>query len=197
MIAHFIWLGSPLPERYKKNILTYQRFGYEIMVHTEPLDDMYNRDIFDAMTTYAGKADVMRLEVLYRYGGLYCDVDSIMKRPLLPNGYELILMTTPNGFVGNETIYATKNHPAIKDAIELMKANVMSLNDCNIWDIAGATFLTEILTKYPHRRLRQGEVGKRTKNASIIEHSYDASWNTGRKSEKRPLAHWLDKSKLL
>jgi mannosyltransferase OCH1-like enzyme len=197
MTVHFIWLGSPLPEQYRKNIETYERFGYDIMIHTEPLDDMYNRDIFEAMNTYAGKADVLRLEILYQYGGLYCDVDSVIKRPFPPtNNHDLILMTTPNGFVGNETIYATKNHPAISMAITLMKDNVLSLSDCNIWDIAGATYLTPILTTYPHKRLRRSEVGKKRDNPTIIQHSYDASWNKSRKSEKKPLSYWLDKTKL-
>jgi inositol phosphorylceramide mannosyltransferase catalytic subunit len=197
MTVHFIWLGSHLPEKYWRNIVSYKKMGYNVEIHTQPFEDMYNKDIFDAMNTWAGKADVLRLEVLYRYGGLYCDVDSTIKRPFPSEGYDLVLMTTPNGFVGNETIYATKNHPAIRDAIELMKGNVLLLSDCNIWDIAGATFLTPILTKYPHKRLARSEVGQRIKNPLIIQHSYDASWNKGRKSDKKPLAYWLDKTKLV
>ena len=196
MTVHFIWLGSKMPQRYWANIATYQQFGYDIMIHSKPFAGMYNKDIFDAMTTYAGKADVLRLEILYKYGGLYCDVDSVIRHRFPAGGESLILMTTPNGFVGNETIYATKGHKGIEETIKQMKDHIMTLDYCNIWDIAGATYLTPILTKYPHRRLEKSEVGKRSYNPLIIQHTYDASWNKSSKSEKKPLSYWLDKNLL-
>lgn len=37
--------------------------------------DMINRDAFDAAKTMAQKADILRLEILYQYGGIYLDTD--------------------------------------------------------------------------------------------------------------------------
>ena len=36
---------------------------------------MINRDAFDADKTMAQKADILRLELLYQYGGIYLDTD--------------------------------------------------------------------------------------------------------------------------
>lgn len=200
-IVHFIWIGSPLPQKYAMNILSYSK-QFDIRVWTQPLDNMVNRDIYDRMHSFAGKADILRLEILYNFGGLYTDVDSRLLREL-PLDNDLITMTTPNGFVGNETIYATQHHPAIGEAIERLRSNVMGCKNrqVNIWDIAGATYLTPIINKYEHKQYPYSIIGsdKRSNHKSIIAHSYDGSWTKRNrrarslpKAQKRPLSYWMN-----
>lgn len=192
--VHFIWLGSPLPPKYKRNIQTFKNFGYSVKVWTEPMPDMINRRAFDAMRSWAGKADIMRLEILYRMGGIYTDVDSAIKKPLNIDN-RLVCMTSASGFIGNETMYATRRHPAILKAINGVEKRIELLRDlpCNIWEIAGATYLTPIFEQHPHSKLPKTAIGSRKDNPSHIVHSYDHSWKNGhRKSERRPLNEWLD-----
>lgn len=192
-----IWIGSPLPRKYLNNIRTYRRLGYPVKLWTKPPDNMVNKDIFDRMTTWAGKADVMRLEILYNEGGLYTDMDSAIKRHL-PIKSDLVVMTSASGYIANETIYATKGHPALKEAIDGLKANVDLLSQrdsCNIWEICGATYITPIFQNYPHIKLPHSMIGKRRDKPMYITHSYDGSWSEGiTKSQPKPLEYWLSKS---
>jgi mannosyltransferase OCH1-like enzyme len=50
--------------------------GWEFMTHRHyPVDRGRLRAEYEASITGAGKADILRMEVLYRFGGIYVDVD--------------------------------------------------------------------------------------------------------------------------
>ena len=38
------------------------------------------RDMLDTSTNWAMKSDILRLEILYKYGGIYVDIDSVALR---------------------------------------------------------------------------------------------------------------------
>lgn len=190
--VHMIWIGSPLNYRHHANISTYERLGYKVKVWTEPPKDFINRDLFDRAKSYALKADYMRLEILYQEGGLYADIDSVMNKPLNITS-DLTVMTTPNGYCGNETIYAERHHPALRELIDGAKDHLESLKGkkVNIWDIVGATYITPVLRKYKPQVLTKNEVGT---NGSIIRHKYAASWRKdgAGKATKFDLKEWID-----
>lgn len=196
--VHMIWIGSELPTKYTKNILSYEKNGYIVKLWTKP-PRLKNRNIYNAMKTWAGKADVMRLEILYQEGGLYVDIDSRMIKPF-PAESDLVCMTSPNGYIANETIYAEPGHPALKEAIDNMSDHVESLqtmgHPVNLWDIAGATYITPIFTKYDHTMLGKSKIARRTQKPTVIAHDYEGSWNGTNKSAKHLLSYWMDISKL-
>jgi len=102
-LLHFIWIGSSMPEKYIANINTYiaNNPGYDIWIwhdeNTNP-EQMQNQIInlqkckmqninlnqmqfvnangIEKMKNWAGKADIIRYEIIYNYGGMYIDVDS-------------------------------------------------------------------------------------------------------------------------
>jgi hypothetical protein len=192
-IVHMIWLGSEMPERYKRNKQTFEKAGYRVKVWTEPMPGMVNRDIYDRMTTWAGKSDVMRLEILLKYGGLYTDTDSYLVSRF-PTDRNLVVMTSSSGFIANETIYATKDHPAIREAVEGLRKHVERLpSRVFIWDIAGAKYLTPIFKKYSHIKLTRSQVGRQRTSKSVIIHQYDGSWVAGgtRKAQIMDKGHWI------
>lgn len=190
MTVHIIWLGSKVPEKYKKNIRSYEKF-YDVKLWTNPIE-MINGDLFNRAKHYALKADIMRLELLMQYGGLYTDIDSYVIRPL-PIESDLVCMTSASGYIANETIYAKKEHPAIIESVKALKSHVQNLKgDVNIWDIAGATYITPIFKKYQHTKLPHSIIGKKSKYPRCIRHTYDGSWVTGRKDTKHPLKYWLN-----
>ena len=180
--VHVIWIGSEYPyEKYKQ---TFESFGYEVKVWNDG-KDLINQDIYDRMTTYAGKADVMRLEILYKYGGLYTDADSKMIKPLKIDT-DLICMRSHSGYIANETIYARPGHPALEEAIYGLRDHIKKLpEEVNIWEIAGATYITPIFRKYTHKVYAMNEIG--------IKHDYAATWAKGvRKGEKKSLNYWIN-----
>jgi mannosyltransferase OCH1-like enzyme len=93
---HFIWIGSELPENYRRNVLTYVRnnpsyvvclwtdrpcvFGEVRLCRIDALP-MSARAIYDSASSWVEKADVARYEIVFAEGGIYCDIDSVSLRP--------------------------------------------------------------------------------------------------------------------
>lgn len=86
-IIHQIWLGSPFPEKFKKFQETIRRLhpDWEYYLWTDEnvkLLQLHNQDLFDAAKNYGEKSDILRYELLHRYGGVYLDVDIACVKPL-------------------------------------------------------------------------------------------------------------------
>lgn len=85
-VLHQIWIGpDPIPEQYKSYPKTWQDLhpGWEYRLWTEDnLPVMRNRSLFDraedlvpAPNVQQFRADVLRYEVLWSFGGVYVDID--------------------------------------------------------------------------------------------------------------------------
>lgn len=92
---HFIWIGSEIPIKYIHNINTYitNNSHYNIYLwvsHDTTIDnvivkniseiDLMNANIYNLAGNYGSKADILRYEIVYNYGGIYCDIDSVSMR---------------------------------------------------------------------------------------------------------------------
>lgn len=85
---HYCWFGgAELPDSAKKCIESWKKFcpEYEIIRWDEHNYDyvkfIYTRQAYEAKK-YAFVSDVARLEVVYRYGGIYLDTDVELIKPL-------------------------------------------------------------------------------------------------------------------
>ena len=89
-LIHQIWLGpNPLPVQAKAWADGWRGHhpGWHYQLWTDgdaAALDMVNRDAFDSAGNFAMKSDILRYELLFRYGGLYCDLDFECLRPLGP-----------------------------------------------------------------------------------------------------------------
>lgn len=77
---HQVWLGSELPEKYRDWGKTWKKmhpdWEYRLWTDKEARDFlMINRKLFDEVVNFGAKADIFRLEILYKYGGIYVDTD--------------------------------------------------------------------------------------------------------------------------
>lgn len=86
---HYCWFGGkPLPEAMKRNIESWKKFcpGYEIIRWDEGSYDINNSIPFVkqayACKKFAFVSDYVRLEALYREGGIYMDTDVELVKPL-------------------------------------------------------------------------------------------------------------------
>lgn len=138
-IIHQIWVGSPLPEKYFVWMRTWMDwFGWEYKLWTDADIknlSLYNRELYNRARSYGEMTDILRLEILLHYGGLYVDVDfECLKKGMFEEfgrsfdfyvGFEPIEHGTINGIpkICNAIIAATPYHPLIKDLIVNMKAN--------------------------------------------------------------------------
>jgi len=87
-VMHQIWLGSSsIPPLYKHYLNECQKLhpDWEFKFWTEKdIDELglEYRDVYDKALNYAGRSDIARYEILYRFGGVYRDMDVKCFRPI-------------------------------------------------------------------------------------------------------------------
>lgn len=83
-LLHFIWVGKN-PNPFLSNINNYANLnpGWDIRLWTDQnVPKLINQKIYDQIPIPTTKSDLLRVELLYKYGGVYVDIDSTCKRPL-------------------------------------------------------------------------------------------------------------------
>ena len=89
---HFIWIGSIVPDKYITNIKTYINnnssykiylwVSHDIIIENVTVKniselDIINKKEYSKASHYGSKGDILGYEIIYNFGGIYCDVDSI------------------------------------------------------------------------------------------------------------------------
>jgi len=86
-IVHQIWLGSPLPERFKSYTESWRihhpDWEYKLWNDADIAAlHLENEQEYNKAINYAERSDIARYEILYRFGGLYVDTDCQCIQPL-------------------------------------------------------------------------------------------------------------------
>lgn len=166
-IIHQIWLGSKVPEKYFAWMSTWANMnGWQYMLWTDDNVEsikLYNQDIYDLTRNYAEKSDILRLELLYKYGGVYADLDYECLRPEifeeLHRSYDFYIGFEPveHGFIGkfnlfkfcNALIGSKPGNQLVKDLIVNMKASYYAYK--RSWgplERTGPSYVTRIICEY-------------------------------------------------
>lgn len=82
-IIHQIWLGTaPLPKLYAAYMNTWKKYHplwqYKLWTDEDVKNwqgTFYLKDLYEKTYVVHEKADILRLNIMYRYGGLYADTD--------------------------------------------------------------------------------------------------------------------------
>jgi mannosyltransferase OCH1-like enzyme len=125
MIMHYIWISdNPLPDKYFNNICTFLDLhpDWDINLWTKG-SNLLNQDLFDKEKNNTCKSDLLRLELLYKYGGCYCDLDIIWHKNIsgLNLGKKNIALVQEKGdLLNNAFLYAPR--PKHRDILGLIKA---------------------------------------------------------------------------
>lgn len=153
---HYIWLGGrKKPHIVKKCISSWRKMfpDWEILEWNESnvnFDiNVYCRQAYD-LKKYAFVSDVLRFDVLYRYGGIYFDTDVQVLKPF----YELI--EKYNAFSGfeNEYVspglvtYAEPNNHIVKEMLDSYNNRSFLLSDGSLNVKTVGQYFTEILKDY-------------------------------------------------
>lgn len=125
-LIHQIWVGpKPIPSGLFPLMDSWQQhhpdWEYKLWTDSEVADfELYNQKAYDSATNYGMKADILRIEILYRYGGLYVDIDQLCLKPHdifhhLSNLYCGILHSSMTNVmcVSNAVIGAKPGHPIL------------------------------------------------------------------------------------
>ena len=217
-IIHYCWFGgNPLDEVSLKCINSWKKYfpEYEIIQWNERNFDISQMDFMQKAYNdkkWAFVSDVARLLVIYKYGGLYFDTDVEVI-----SDYKDILRDDLDGFLGFEKTNAVstglgfgavKNHPFIKNLIDIYKELDYDQYIDRLSEIACPILTTELLTKngyiiedrlqkccgfeiYPSDYFSpidyaSGKMIRTERTHSI--HWYNASWNTAESKEELVVA---------
>jgi len=198
-IIHQIWIGDPalMPTRLMNG---WKMEGWEYKLWTEleinqlimENDRLYK--YFYNKGCYYGASDVVRLEVLNKFGGIYIDADT----ERLEDITELLdcdffaVEANRRGRIANGIIGATPNHPIIDAYIEAMgKAKQVE----PVWSTIGGTMFTEMIEKHrtpesvtlePHTfyPFDSRGVKSRTEGKTYAQHFWGSTHNSYSKNGK-------------
>ena len=144
-ILHQIWLGSPLPDKYKKwqHILQVMHPDWEYKLWTDKDIEqlkLVNTAHYKASRNYGERSDIARYEILYKYGGVYIDIDIEFVRPLtyLHERYDFYAAFEPLWShtytclsIGNALIASVPGHPVLAECIQQITQSVLPVKTLN------------------------------------------------------------------
>lgn len=131
-IIHQVWLGSPLPEEFKEFmrswVAQHPGWQYKLWDDAEVAKiTLYNQQYYDSTDNYGVKSDILKWEIVYRYGGVYIDTDFECLQPLdlFHHMYDFYTGIQPldTQFVqlGAALFGGVPGHPILKHCIETIK----------------------------------------------------------------------------
>ena len=159
-ILHQLWIGPKSPPHRMLATWKEKHPDYEYILWTE--DEFARRDFvpqcidqINLIQEINGKADILRWEILYKYGGVFFDADSICIEPLDDD-----VFLTKTGFAAFEnetergTLIATgsmgfvPNHPLCADIVEWIRTDPEAetmIRNYKAWYSVGPALITRFL----------------------------------------------------
>jgi mannosyltransferase OCH1-like enzyme len=124
-IFHQIWLGpKPLPRAYERYQRSWTRHhpGWELQFWTEENlpENLRRPEAAERLRAPAERSDILRLELLWRLGGVYMDTDFECRRsiePLIVDADFFVGLSKP-GRVNNALLGSVAGHPILDRALE-------------------------------------------------------------------------------
>ena len=129
-IIHQIWLGSELPEAFieLQESWIHQHLGrewrYKLWTDADVAQlGLYNQEFYDATDNFGTKSDIARWEIVYRFGGIYADMDAECLQSfdeLLSYDFFTALQPLDTYFLqlGAALFGAVPGHPILRHCIE-------------------------------------------------------------------------------
>ena len=156
-IIHQLWIGSKPAPISLMNTWKDKHPDFEYIYWNE--EEIKKRefifrcqDKIDDIEEINGKADIMRWEILYKYGGIFLDADSICIEPIdeeLLNkkcfaGWEQEKVRP--GLIATGTMGFPEKHPLVKGAIQWILNNEVSQQKAQLmaWQSVGPGLLTRM-----------------------------------------------------
>ena len=163
-IIHQIWIGTkPSPSKFmntwkdKNPDFDYIKWNEQEFIQRGIVFETQSK--IDSIEEINGKADIIRWELLWKYGGVFLDADSICIEPIDDvllkckafAGYENEQVR--QGLVATGTMGFPPNHPLCREAIDWILLNPVSQRETGqrAWYNVGPGLLTRLLqsNKYP------------------------------------------------
>lgn len=203
---HQIWLGSSLPQKYKKLQKSWIKFNpeweYKLWKDIDATailkDEPELKKIYDSINNFGAKSDILRYLILYKFGGVYADTDFECLKPFDDlTKYEFFagLGHSKDPVILCGLIGSVPNHPILKTCIEklklqcnenidkdftqiLIKTSVFLFTGCFFDSYTQKTiiFPTTFFYPLPDDQRNQTDISKFLKNESYAIHYWHLSW---------------------
>ena len=175
-IIHFIWVGSVIPHKYIKSIISCKIINplwniylwYDnpntnnislsgIEKHHISELNIITQDSYNFINNYGFKADLLRLEIVNIHGGIYSDIDSFWTQPL-SEIFEFEFLNVRNDFrlknISNSLFGFTKDSPILKNILKNIKTHLnhvekyVGKNKQYVPVFSGPVLLSHFIEKY-------------------------------------------------
>jgi glycosyltransferase involved in cell wall biosynthesis len=150
---HRIWLGGgPMPDEFVRYGKSWLRLnpGWEMRTWTDDtLPEIVNRAEFDRFgDNLSGKTDVLRYELLWRFGGVYLDTDFEALKPLgdLFDGLNHFAADEAPGVPGTAILGSAPESALYRHLVEALPASVREHS--NYLEQSGPPFLAREIDRY-------------------------------------------------
>ena len=154
-IIHQIWIGSPLPDKYKKWCNSWKKINPDWKYILWNEDDILSiltaeqKYIYLNSQNYGVKSDYGRYVILEKFGGVYCDTDFECVKPLdeISNSTTFfagnIFSYRPQ--VNNAILGVVPHHPLFQLILQTINNPITSNNAMSILESSGPIFLTTLI----------------------------------------------------
>jgi mannosyltransferase OCH1-like enzyme len=195
-IFHRIWLGgNPMPEEFEYYGETWIKNhpDWQMKLWTEDnIPPLMNQKEFDNEQSMAGKADILRFELLNYYGGVYIDTDFECYKNIEPliKDLDCFMASEHEGTISIGIIGAVPKHPIIQKIIEALPGSIRKNKHQTLNIKSGPAFVTKLLkvneltvfsekyfypTKFPFNQ--KPNMGHKYPDA-VANHHWAMSWMT-------------------
>ncbi len=158
-IIHQIWVGCPLPERYKKCIESVKKHhpDWEYKLWTEKDVKAFKfstQKIYNKASSNQQKSDILRYEILSKFGGVYIDIDYECLKPLTPlvHAHEFFAGLEGPTYVNNAIIGSRPRHPICEALIKRISNRSIEDNNKLGWYGTGPCLITQVCFHYLVRK---------------------------------------------
>ena len=162
-IIHQTWYKKNLPDGIKRNVEKIKKlnpdYEYRFYDDNDILDfikknyDSETLNVYKKLVIGASKADFFRYLVIYKTGGIYLDIDSVINKnldSLIKNRSGVISREKNKGYFLQWMMVFCKEHPFLKKIINITMSNIANNKEKDICLLTGpwgpySQGITEIL----------------------------------------------------
>lgn len=164
------WFGGAIPHELAAYGETWRKHhpDWEMQLWTEnQLSTLQNQDLFDAAEEISPQApnqlrgDIVRYELLYRYGGVWIDCDFECLQPIdhLLQHEAFMAWVVPGRWVNNAIMGFPAGHPFLAEVIDKLPENARRHPKIEgNAQKSGPQFITPIVLRYPSVTLLPAEL---------------------------------------
>jgi mannosyltransferase OCH1-like enzyme len=141
----------------------YTHYLYNDREMDEFMRDNYSGRIYNAfcqLAIGAARADLWRYCILYKYGGVYLDIDAGINKSLddgliRPDDDAIITREQVEGLFNQWIMIFSKGHPLLKAVIDECLDNIEARSSNNILHLTGSTVFTQVINhRLKHNQLK-------------------------------------------